>query len=205
MSTKHVILALLSIEPMTGYDLAQNMKISVESLWAATYSQIYPSLHKLEQEGLVTSENYARGQHMQRIVYTLTEAGQQAFADWLHEPVQYLPFRDPFKLWASYIDQCRPDVVFRNIADHIRLQTQRAATLEQIADTITSGEHPLIQARQAHLPPEQVERFKRARALVYYEQAAQARLEVESARRIRRLARELFPDYTLDEHRPGST
>lgn len=201
MSTKHVILALLSIEPMTGYDLAQNMKISVESLWTATYSQIYPSLHKLEQEGLVTSENHVRGQHMQRIVYTLTEAGRQAFTAWLHEPIQYLPFRDPFKLWASYIDECPPAVVFRNIAEHIRLHTQRAATLEQIADAIASGEHPLIQAQQAHLPPERVERIKRARALVYYEQAAQARLEVESARRIWRLAHELFPDYTPTEQR----
>ncbi len=41
MSTKHVILGLLSIEPMTGYELTQNMKISVDSLWAATHSQIY--------------------------------------------------------------------------------------------------------------------------------------------------------------------
>src|SRR4051794_9420780 len=41
--------------------------------WAATHSQIYPALHKLQEQQLVTSENHVRGQLMQRIVYTITD------------------------------------------------------------------------------------------------------------------------------------
>ena len=194
MSTRHVILALLEIEPMNGYDLAQNIKLSVDSLWAATYGQIYPMLHKLEEEGLLTSENQVRGQHMQRVVYTITSTGRTELAYWLAQPVQYLPFRDPFKLWASYIDEIPPPAVFSNIAEHIRMHMQRAEALEQIALSIEKGTHPLTKVRQEHLPKEKVERLKRARSLIYYELASQARFEVESTKRIWGLAAELYPD-----------
>jgi len=194
VSTRHVILALLEVEPMNGYDLAQNIKLSVDSLWAATYGQIYPMLHKLEEEGLLTSENQVRGQHMQRVVYSITSAGRRELAQWLEQPVQYLPFRDPFKLWASYIDAIPPQTVFRNIAEHIRMHTQRAEALEQIARSIEKGTHPLTKVRQEYLPKEKVERLKRARSLIYYELASQAQFEVESARRIWELAMELYPD-----------
>jgi DNA-binding PadR family transcriptional regulator len=195
MSTKHTILALLAVEPMTGYELAQNMKISVDRLWAATHSQIYPLLRKLEDEGLVCGASATRGQVMQRIVYSLTPAGHEEFARWLRQPVQYLPFRDPFKLWASYLDECPPEVAFRTIDTHIRLHQQLAANLERLADDIAAGRHPLIRVRARHLSPPEVDRIRRTRSLVYYELAAQARFEVESAKRIRRYAQELFPEH----------
>src|SRR5215831_5823485 len=88
MSTKHVILALLSIEPMTGYELTQNIKISVASLWAATHSQIYPALHKLEEERLVTGEQQVRGQAMLKTIYTITPSGEEEFQHWLEQPIQ---------------------------------------------------------------------------------------------------------------------
>jgi PadR family transcriptional regulator, regulatory protein AphA len=195
MSTKHVILALLSIEPMTGYELTQNMKISVQSLWAATHSQIYPALHKLEEEGLVTSEDHVRGQSLQKTVYAITPVGEQELMNWLNQPIQYLPFRDPFKLWASYMDLCPPEIVFRNIDEHIRLSSKRAEFLDKLAHSIAYGEHPLVQARMRHLPDDEVERLKRTRSLIYTELALQARGEVESARRLRAYAEELFPEY----------
>ena len=194
MSTRHVILALLEIEPMNGYDLAQNIKLSVDSLWAATYGQIYPMLHKLEEEGLLTSESQVRGQYMQRVVYAITPTGRKELAHWLEQPVQYLPFRDPFKLWASYIDAIAPEAVFRNITEHMKMHTQRAEMLEQVARSIEMGTHPLTKVRQEHLSNEKVERLKRARSLIYFELASQARFEVESAKRIWKLATELYPD-----------
>ena len=195
MSTKHVILGLLSIEPMTGYELAQNIKISVDSLWAATHSQIYPALRRLEDEQLVSSKSDVRGQSLQRTVYSITPAGEQEFIHWLSLPIQYLPFRDPFKFWASYLDECPPESVFHTIDAHIRLHTKRAEYLERLAKSIARGDHPLVQARMKHLPQEKVEKLKRTRSLVYYEQAAQARFEIESAQRIRKYALELYPEH----------
>ncbi len=191
MSTRHVLLALLSIKPMTGYELAQNIKASVDSLWTATHSQIYPALHKLQEEQLVTSESHVRGQLMQRIVYTITDVGNQEFERWLNQPIQYLPFRDPFMLWASYMEACPPDVVFRNIDEHIQLCRLRAESLERIAESILKDAHPLMQARQGRNSPEQIERVRRSRSVVYMELAARMRFEIASAQRLRQVAAEL--------------
>jgi PadR family transcriptional regulator, regulatory protein AphA len=199
LSTKHVILALLDVQPMTGYDLAQNLKISVDTLWAASFGQIYPTLHKLEQDGFVQSESQVRGTKMERIVYELTSPGRRELHGWLEQPIQYLPLRDPFKLWAAYLDAAPAKAALRNIEEHIRIFETRAEALDRIANAIQIGEHPLIQARKASLPKAQFERLKRARSVVFSEMAAMARFEIESAKRIRALALELHPEL---EERP---
>ena len=199
MSTKHVILGLLDIMPMSGYDLEKNLKISMNSLWAATYSQIYPALHKLEAQGLVTGEKQQRGTRRKRIVYSLTAAGRQELHQWVTQPVHYLPFRDPFKLWASNINNCPLEICLRNIDHHIQLNTERAEYFEQMAKTIMTELHPLIQERVRSLPPEEVERLKRAKAMIFYELGAQARFEIKSAKRIRDYVGELYPEFQTDE------
>ncbi|MGB0388901.1 MAG: PadR family transcriptional regulator [Ardenticatenaceae bacterium] len=199
MSTKHVILGLLDIMPMSGYDLEKNLKISMNSLWAATYSQIYPALHKLEREGLVSGEKQQRGKRRKRVVYSLTPAGHEELASWMKQPVHYLPFRDPFKLWASNINSCPPEVSLRNIDHHIELNSERAEHFEQMVENIIAEGHPLIQERLKQLPKEEVERLKRAKALIFQELASQARFEVESAKRMRRYVQQLYPDYQADE------
>jgi DNA-binding PadR family transcriptional regulator len=51
-----VLLGLLTIEPMSGYDLGQNIRTSVGYMWNESYGQIYPNLKKLAVEGLVTAK-----------------------------------------------------------------------------------------------------------------------------------------------------
>jgi len=191
MSTRNLILALLEIEPATGYELALKTKESVEPLWSATHSQVYPALHKLEQEGLVTGEEDVRGTRMKRVLYSITPKGRQELQDWIDSPVAYLPFRDPFRLWASYFDVCPPDVIERNTAEHIALQSERAERLEERAKELAKGNHPLFMAREGRVSPEKLERIKRARSFIYSELAALARFEAESAERIRDAAREM--------------
>ena len=191
MSTKHVILALLDIQPMSGYDLAQNIKISTQSLWAASYSQIYPTLHKLEEDGSVTSSTTSSEKGGERILYSLTELGRKSLTVWMHQPVQYLPFRDPFKLWASYLDIIDPDVVQTAIEHHINLHQERAESLEMIVEQIEKGFHPLIQLRAASIDEDRFERLKKTRAFIFRELATQAREEIAFARRLRQFSLEL--------------
>ena len=199
-STRHLILILLRIQPMTGYELAQNTKISVDPLWSATHSQIYTALNKLEEEGLVTRETEKRGERMEKYVYSLTPAGHEAFRAWLSEPIKPLPNRDPFRLWAAHLDECPPEVVFRNIDEYIQRHLELAKRLDQAALTFIRGEHPLIQARVGRMSDEALERLKRTRAMIYREAAAKARFEAESGRRIRAFAQELYPDYDPDKY-----
>ncbi len=194
MSTKHVILGLLDIKAMSGYDLAQNIKISIDSLWAASYGQIYPMLHKLAEEGLVYAQEQNHGLKRPRIIYHLSAHGKQELEHWIHEPVTYLPFRDPFKLWASYLDRMQPQAALRGILRHIELHEARRVYLEGIALSIRQNSHPLIRARAEQLEGESFERLKVTRALMFDELAAQAQFEIDSAKRILKLFQTLFPE-----------
>jgi hypothetical protein len=109
--------------------------------------------------------------------------------------VQYLPPRDPFRLWVSFIDATSPETTFRNIDEHIRRNVDRAERLEEVARALRDGDHPLIEARRQTVPEPELVRVQKARSAMYSELASLARFEVESALRLRRVAEELHPDY----------
>jgi PadR family transcriptional regulator AphA len=201
MSTRHAILQVLSARPATGYDIARHAAISTEPVWSATHSQIYPTLHKLEAEGLVESESTIRGRRMLRFVYSITDEGRRELAEWIERPVQYLPVRDPFRLWAARIDSCSREAALSNVDAHIRIHAERAGRYEQIAAQLASGEHPLIQARVGRVTPDDLDRIKRARSAIYAELAELSRFEIESAKRIRKVVEELHADDIRERQR----
>ena len=56
MSINFAILGILSYKPMTGYDLKKIIQDSTFMPWSGNNNQIYRSLTKLLDEGLVTNE-----------------------------------------------------------------------------------------------------------------------------------------------------
>ena len=52
---KYVLLGFLNYTPMTGYELKQFMDESTANFWHAKQSQIYTTLKKLEEEGMLES------------------------------------------------------------------------------------------------------------------------------------------------------
>jgi DNA-binding PadR family transcriptional regulator len=191
MSTKHVILALLDVKSMSGYDLMQAMKISLNSLWAATYSQIYPTLHKLDKLDWVESHQEAGQRGRDRIVYAITEEGKKELHDWYQKEIKYLPYRDPFKLWATTIDKCSWDTIEKNVSRHIEINSERAEILTGIAEAILDNSHPLIQERLRTVSHEEVENIKKTRAPIFKMLAKQAELEIEFARSVLDLAKSI--------------
>jgi DNA-binding PadR family transcriptional regulator len=53
VALKHAVLAALSTEPGSGYELSKRFDASVANFWPASAQQIYRELDRLEGEGLV--------------------------------------------------------------------------------------------------------------------------------------------------------
>lgn len=83
MSLRFAALGLLAQEPGSGYDLLKRFEISMANVWAATQSQLYGELGRLEREGLI--ELAAEGPR-RRKMYAITETGRRALRDWLATP-----------------------------------------------------------------------------------------------------------------------
>lgn len=80
---KYILLGFLNYHPMSGYDLKSLMDESTAHFWHAYHSQIYTTLRKLEEEGLLESEEIESEEaKLNRRVYALTDAGRQEFSAW---------------------------------------------------------------------------------------------------------------------------
>ncbi len=72
--------------------------ISTRHFWAENYGSLYPTLKRLEQEGLVTSERQAGDGKPDRKVYTITDAGRGVLQRWLETPAEPTPPRNELLL-----------------------------------------------------------------------------------------------------------
>lgn len=82
MSLPHILLGLLH-EPQAGYDLKKEFGQSLQHFWHAELSQIYPSLQRLERDGLVKSREGETRAGPPRREYRRTAKGRRELLRWL--------------------------------------------------------------------------------------------------------------------------
>jgi DNA-binding PadR family transcriptional regulator len=83
-----VLLGLLAIEPMSGYDLGLMIRGSVGHFWNESYGQIYPNLKRLEKGGFVSCKTERQKGKPDRRVCSITEKGRERLREWLAVPPQ---------------------------------------------------------------------------------------------------------------------
>jgi len=82
---KTILLKLLAEnERMYGYEMTQRVKVLTAGKLELTEGALYPALHKLEAEGLVTVERVKVGKRMRKY-YSLTPSGSAATVNRLEE------------------------------------------------------------------------------------------------------------------------
>ncbi|HEY1224141.1 MAG TPA: PadR family transcriptional regulator [Brevundimonas sp.] len=87
MALKHVILAVLSSTPSTGYDIVRAFDQSLGFFWAASHQQIYRDLKLMTDQGLVAFERVEQAHRPDKKLYRLTEAGQAELRFWFETPI----------------------------------------------------------------------------------------------------------------------
>jgi DNA-binding PadR family transcriptional regulator len=122
MSVKHAILGLLHYQDMHGYRIKRHMERNFGHMWSINYGQIYPNLRKMEQEGLLTKREIAGIGTPARKLYSITEEGKRAFAEWLSsDPQGTMLLRDPFLLRFVFFGFGSRERALAQMDDQIRL------------------------------------------------------------------------------------
>ena len=75
------VLGMLTLRPMTGYEIKQVYEKSLANFMPISFGQIYPALAKLRQGKLVRPEKQPGGRG--RIRYFITAKGEEVFREWL--------------------------------------------------------------------------------------------------------------------------
>lgn len=80
-STPLLILSVLTEEPMYGYQIMRELEARSQGYFSLTAASLYPTLHKLEADNLVSSGWQEGHGRRRRKYYTITNKGRDALAD----------------------------------------------------------------------------------------------------------------------------
>ena len=113
MALARIILGLLALAPMTGYDLKRHFDSSVRHFWWADKAQIYRTLATLVAGGLAEVE---------------TVPGRGALSEWLVSPPEHRTVRHPFLARLFFAGELDDDQLDALLAE------RRATVTEQLAE-----------------------------------------------------------------------
>ena len=89
--TETAVLGALSVMPMTGYALREAIRDVLGHFWSESFGQIYPTLGRLEDEGLIRRAKAGRPGSS---TFCITPAGTARLRELLARPIQPLPPRN---------------------------------------------------------------------------------------------------------------
>lgn len=72
-----LLLRIIALEPINGFALSQRLKMVSGDVLQVSDGSLYPALHKLEQEGWITSEWKSSEKNRRAKFYSLTRLGRK--------------------------------------------------------------------------------------------------------------------------------
>jgi PadR family transcriptional regulator AphA len=139
--SRYAVLGMLSIKPMSGYDIKRMIEGSVSYFWTESFGQIYPMLKRLMAEELVVRTVERQRGKPDRHVYEVTPAGRQALRAWLAEGATPRVERNELLLKLFFGNQVPPTVSLEHVERFRERQRTLLRQYRQIEKQITT-EHP---------------------------------------------------------------
>jgi DNA-binding PadR family transcriptional regulator len=128
---KYAILGLVNRNPISGYDIAKEFDKGLVNFWYATHSQIYPELHRLTNEGLVTYKIDTRGDKLEKKLYVITPDGKTELTKWLATLDDLDPTpKDVFRLKLFFLNEMDKEKVISQIDNQLQKRRDKLARLE---------------------------------------------------------------------------
>ncbi len=135
---EYLILGLLLLAPMTGYQLQQFIRQNLSLICSHSAGSVQAALAKLERDGFATSTETAQGKRHKK-TYSITEAGREAFSAWVARPMQagknknmelarlfFLGMADPAQRTAAIRDYLEQTVRMQAMLEAIRERFRQA-------------------------------------------------------------------------------
>lgn len=106
---KHGILGLLHYHEMTGYEIMEVFRDSLNFFWDAKTSQIYRELQNLEQKNWVSKTVVPQIGKPDKKVYSVTMAGREELLRWLGDDDLGLRARTPILMKVFFLGERSPE------------------------------------------------------------------------------------------------
>lgn len=142
-TSRYAILGVLSLCPMSGYDVKKLIGRSIAHFWNESYGQIYPILNRLAAEGLAERRRETQRGKPDRHVYSLTPKGREELERWLAHPARPAPFRSELLL-KLFLGSAGP------VSNSVAQVEHHRARQRELLDTYERIERQLRQELAGH-------------------------------------------------------
>ena len=185
MSLRHALLALLEAGSMTGYELAKQFDNSVDYVWHARHSQIYPELRRLESAGLVRATDVPRGSKelATKRAYGLTLEGAAELRRWITQIEAPPALRDSAYVKATYLEYGSAREAREQFRAHRAYHEQLRDRFERHVDLLERRATALLRRRLAAAPQQAHEAIVAYKVHVYRGLIERAKTEIAWAER----------------------
>jgi DNA-binding PadR family transcriptional regulator len=142
-TTTYAVLGLLRLRPWTTYELAKQVRRSLNWFWPRAERKLYDEPKRLVADGLATAEEGFTGKR-RRTTYAITDDGRAALAGWLDEPPAPRSHESEGMVKVFFADAGDLDQL-RTTLD--RLEAEAAERLAALAELAAETEGPFPERR----------------------------------------------------------
>ena len=141
-----LILGLLILSPMTGYELQQFIKKNLALICSHSAGSVQTALAKLEKEGKVTASETAQGKRRKKI-FTITDAGRTAFSSWVAQPMQADKVKNMELSRLFFAGLAKPEERLAAVRDYLRQMEETRGVLCAIEEQVRHMDPKTLPAR----------------------------------------------------------
>lgn len=139
MALDHAILVSLAERPGTGYELGRQFGRTIGHFWNASHQQIYRTLARLDERGLVDCAAVPQEGKPDKKVYSLSAAGRAELREWVSSPTPLQSLRDDLGVKIRAAEHADLPELITEIERHrelhiARLELYRSFESEQFPD-----------------------------------------------------------------------
>ncbi len=128
---KHGILGLLNYHSLTGYEIMEVFRDSLNFFWSAQTSQIYRELQGLEEKGWVEKMPVPQQGKPNKNIFSITDKGKAELLRWLAEDSPGMNAREPVLMRVFFMGE-------RDWQENIRYFQRLIADCEQFLENLAS-------------------------------------------------------------------
>ncbi len=139
-----LILGLLILSPMTGYELQQFIRQNLALICSHSAGSVQTSLNKLYKDGKITATETIQGKRRKKTFF-ITDAGRAAFEAWVAQPMQADKVKNMELSRLFFLGLAKPEERTASIRDYIR-------QMEEIKGVLSAIRQRFCQIQEANLP-----------------------------------------------------
>ena len=131
--TIYTLLCMLSMQPMSGYDIKRALKHMVQYFWSESDGQIYPGLKRCLKDELIENHDDAAPtiKHSFKKCYRITERGHLILNHWLQHNAFKATQRDEGLLKLTFYDDSQQAIAQRVVKARLANATKQLEKLKQ--------------------------------------------------------------------------